>query len=84
MAAMLRDAAVSGAGHFGGPPPPPTGAPGQLPPHGLPASAVALHAPPPFSRYSGLRHPGPPQQALSNSQTAGPPQSAVEVAAEIW
>lgn len=90
MAAMLRDAAVaSGAvqGHFGAA----SGPPGQPPPHaglagGHPGSA--LHGPPPFSRYSGLRHPGPPppqqtQQLPPNSQSA--PQPPVEVpAADIW
>jgi len=66
-----------GAGHFG--PPPPTGPP---PPHALAAT--------PFSRYSGLRHPGPgagPQQTqLPPNSQSGPPQPApgVEVAAEIW
>jgi len=75
MAAMLRDAAVSGAGHFGAPPPP----------SGQPPHAAALHGPPPFSRYPGLRHAGPQQTQLPpNSQSAGPPQTAVEVPAEIW
>jgi len=94
MAAMLRDAAVSGAGaagHFGGggpPPPTPPGvpAPGQ-PGHGLPPGS--MHPPPaPFGRYSGLRHPaGPPQQTPlppNSAQTSGPNQPAVEVPAEIW
>ena len=80
MAAMLRDAAASGAGHFGAPPPPQSG---QPPPHGLPGAAAALHGPP-FSRYSSLRHPGPQQTQLPPNSQSGPPQSAVEVPAEIW
>jgi len=78
MAAMLRDAAVSGAaGHFGGAPPP----------------SGPLHGPP-FSRYpggvggGGLRHQGSQQTQLAppppNSGPSVQPQPAVEVAAEIW
>jgi len=85
MAAMLRDAAASGAahGHFA-----PAGAAGA--PHGLPPGTAGV--PLPFGRYSGgLRHPGPhPPPPPPNSQTPGaggappPPVSAVEVPAEIW
>ena len=73
MAAMLRDAAASGAGHFGGPPPQ----------SGQPPHPAALHGPP-FSRYSGLRHAGPQQTQLPPNSQSGPPQPPVEVPAEIW